>query len=1061
MEWNEFVTFFNDKYLVGEEIYNVLKDKRPENTDIIICSAQLGDTVWLAAYAEAYKAKNNCRLMYVTKTSQVSIINKYPAVDAVFDITPAEMEALELYIVRNELWNQNHIVLGNHREFILVNKESYALSLYLEDFPDICVERKAILGLGADIEPSKMQKNKPFDEKKKEEYSNAVVLMPSANTFKGIDIDFWQRLAKHISEDLHKKVYTNYNGLKTEVMIPGTSPLASSLDELQELSQYIDLFIGLRSGICDYLTACNANLAIIYSEQWTDKGNGVYEFPSNPQALGDNTIYNFAYDKEKENQLIMELGNLLKKEDVKESGDNNIDTLVVITPKDCERLLPLYPRLVANIDFGTIFFVGTDEVKSVIDGSSLDESRVSFINEDSIINFDKVHACMTKKMETLLAGRALPRGITGWYYQQFLKMQYALKCENEYYMVWDGDTIPCHKISMFQEESGKPYLDLKHEYHPEYFETLGKILPGFGKVIERSFISEHMLINTKVMRELIEEIEKNEAIEGNSFWEKIIEAIPAEMIQDSAFSEFETYGTFVALRHSSMYKLREWHSFRQGGTFYSIDTISDRDFDWLSKDFDAISFEKGHSVREDNKNLFDNPYYQEKLTARQMLEAAQLEYKEGYKETWGDSESSAVNEHTGMYSGSDGIVIEDRLKYLSKDTYKEYEKLGDDLVGKNASQAYLCYENAHFLCDDTEAKTRLENKKKELASNNAIKVKKTAIVILSYNQLFLMQRCIESIYNNCNPNDYLLVIFDNGSKDGSAEWLSEWGENHDEAMVILNETNLGFSGGNNAACQYISDDYDVFFLNNDTRVPANALFWLRMGLYAADDIGAVGAVQNYADADQIHEVEFNDPEEYVKHGAEFNVYMKNPLEEQSKLCGFALLVKKEAWNETGGFDERFNPGYVEDDDICLHIRYLGYRTMVCHNSFIYHVGSQSFIRVENPHELFVKHRKIVIEKWGFDSTLYAGMSRNEYNFIMSLADKGYTEESHFSLVHVGSGCGNMLGHIHYLYPNADVCGVEENEAARNFAISCIPVYPSVEALPKRLEEYDVVARGLG
>ena len=324
-----------------------------------------------------------------------------------------------------------------------------------------------------------------------------------------------------------------------------------------------------------------------------------------------------------------------------------------------------------------------------------------------------------------------------------------------------------------------------------------------------------MLINTKVMRELIEEIEKNEAIEGNSFWEKIIEAIPAEMIQDSAFSEFETYGTFVALRHSSMYKLREWHSFRQGGTFYSIDTISDRDFDWLSKDFDAISFEKGHSVREDNKNLFDNPYYQDKLTARQMLEAAQLEYKEGYKETWGDSEGSAVNEHTGMYSGSDGIVIEDRLKYLSKDTYKEYEKLGDDLISKNASQAYLCYENAHFLCDDTEAKTRLENKKKELASNNAIKVKKTAIVILSYNQLFLMQRCIESIYNNCNPNDYLLVIFDNGSKDGSAKWLSEWGENHDEAMVILNETNLGFSGGNNAACQYISDDYDGFGFYSD------------------------------------------------------------------------------------------------------------------------------------------------------------------------------------------------------------------------------------------------------
>ena len=559
-----------------------------------------------------------------------------------------------------------------------------------------------------------------------------------------------------------------------------------------------------------------------------------------------------------------------------------VDTLVVLTPKDFERLLPLYPRLLTNIDFGRVLFVGDKAIDEKLENEPILRDKAGFVDENLLIPFEDVHKLMWIKMEKILAGRELPRGITGWYYQQFLKMQYAFCCENEYYMVWDGDTIPCKKINMFHEESGKPYFDLKHEHHPEYFETMGKILPGFGKVIGQSFISEHMLIKTEYMRELIGAIEANSEIEGAKFWEKIINAIPAEKIQDSAFSEFETYGTFVAIKHSSAYKLREWHSFRQGGNFFSIDTISDRDFDWLSKDFNAISFEKGHTVREDNKNLFDNPYYQEKLTPKQMLQAAQLEYKDGYKEVWGDEDTKA-NYISGSYNAGDEIVPEDRLKYLSKDTYKEYEKLGDELVDKNIDQAFLCYENAEYLCDDQGEKIRLSEKKNKLNSEGKVTVKKTAIIVLSYNNTYVLQRCIESIYSNCNPDSYMLVVFDNASQDGADKWLSEWGEEHDEAYVILNDENLGFSGGNNAAYSYVPDGYDPLFLNNDTRVPANALFWMRMGLYEADDIGGVGAIQNYADGDQNADVSFDRPELYVEYGAENNVHIENPLEEQTKI----------------------------------------------------------------------------------------------------------------------------------------------------------------------------------
>ncbi|WP_027216539.1 methyltransferase domain-containing protein [Butyrivibrio fibrisolvens] len=737
------------------------------------------------------------------------------------------------------------------------------------------------------------------------------------------------------------------------------------------------------------------------------------------------------------------------------------DTLVVITPKDFERLTRLYPRLIKNIGCGQIMFVGANGIKDIIADKRI--TGADYIDEDTIIPFNSVHACIENKMKSILAGRELPRGVTGWYYQQFLKMQYSFQCPDEYYMVWDGDTIPCKKIHMFQEDSGKPFFDLKHECHEEYFETMGIILPGFGKVIKKSFISEHMMFKTKYMKELIREIEANKNIPGKKFWEKIINAIPADKIQSSAFSEFETYGTYVALKHSSDYALREWHSFRLGGSFFDINTISDGDFDWLSKDFDAISFEKGHTVREDNANLFDNPYYQERLTPKQMLQAAQMEFKEGYKEVWDDDpDASESNVSSGEFVGvADTFIPGDRLQYLDKNTYRIYEELGDDLIEKNMNQAYLCYENAEYLCADDEIRRSLSKKKMQLLDSGEVLVRRTAFIILSYNSIYIMQRCLESIYTNCNPESYLLIVFDNGSTDGVAEWLAHFGEEHDEAYIILNDENLGFSGGCNAAYAYVPDGYDPLFINNDVRVPANALFWLRMALYENDDVGGVGAMQNYMPVTKSELVRFSAIEQYMEYGASQNVPMANPYEEQSMLCGFAMLFKRDVYDRTDGFDENFNPGYLEDDDISLQIRNMGYKLFLVHNSFIYHAGTQSFRERDDLNKLFNEHRKLIVNKWSFDSRIAGSISDNEMDFIESIKEKGYERESSFSVLHIGCGCACMLGHIHYLYPNAIVIGVEHDDVIRKFTITCIPVYKTTDELPKKIDEFDFVVENLG
>lgn len=310
------------------------------------------------------------------------------------------------------------------------------------------------------------------------------------------------------------------------------------------------------------------------------------------------------------------------------------DALIVVTGKDFERVQSQYHRLAANLPARRILFVGNEEVAGLVRNLGLGE-KTGFLNENEILPFEAVHAVMTEALNDVLNGQKLPRGITGWYYQQFLKMQYAHICQDAYYLVWDGDTIPCVPFSMFQEEMGIPYLDVKSEYYESYFMTMARLIPGMHKCIEKSFISEHMLINSAIMRQMLSDIEANADIRGDTFWEKIIHSIDANGLQTNSFSEFETYGTYVAMRYPESYRLRNWHSFRYGGAFYSLDTISDSDYAWLGKDFFAISFEKGDFVREDQQNLFDNKKYQEKLSARQMLEIAQQEFKEGsYLEIW-------------------------------------------------------------------------------------------------------------------------------------------------------------------------------------------------------------------------------------------------------------------------------------------------------------------------------------------------------------------------------------------------------------------------------------------
>ena len=239
---------------------------------------------------------------------------------------------------------------------------------------------------------------------------------------------------------------------------------------------------------------------------------------------------------------------LLKKKNYK------ISLVVPIIPRDFHKIynnIRFYINFIDGIK--NIVLIGNEEINNLIkEKKSSLNFPIIFINEKLIIDVDKIKQLIKIKNKYAV-------GRSGWYIQQFIKMVYSRFCHDKFYLIWDSDTIPIKKVKMFSND-GKPFFDVKTEYHISYFITLKKIFPVLGKKYNYSFISEHMIINTKLMKNMIKRINFNKNLLGDIWYEKIINCIDIDDLPKSGFSEFETYGTFVNVYYKQIYDIRPWKS---------------------------------------------------------------------------------------------------------------------------------------------------------------------------------------------------------------------------------------------------------------------------------------------------------------------------------------------------------------------------------------------------------------------------------------------------------------------------------------------------------------------
>ncbi len=405
-------------------------------------------------------------------------------------------------------------------------------------------------------------------------------------------------------------------------------------------------------------------------------------------------------------------------------------------------------------------------------------------------------------------------------------------------------------------------------------------------------------------------------------------------------------------------------------------------------------------------------------------------------------EQQGLNEQLAIYGATIAMhmdqselayqYIESGLK-LNPDNYELYVCLGDYYFSQNVNLAFLAYEQAYYLCskqgDKDEDAVVIKEMMESAKNTPGCSVKPASFVILSWNTLELTKACIRSIQNSCYEGAYELVLIDNGSTDGSAEYLQEIS---DTCIVKINKENRGFGGGCNQGISLATEGNDIFLLNSDTEMMPHALFLMRLGLYANDRIGAVGATSNYVANYQRVKEEVRSLDEGYKLARKINVVNAHAMEQKDYLVGFATLIRRSVVDEIGGLDEQFKLGNFEDNDFGVRILKSGHQNVLLHNVFIFHWGSESFLSNKVDYSLTMQENaEIFREKWGISPTYYGLMRTELMDFFPE--DKSLP----LDILELGCGSGGTICHLDYLYPNATVHGLELSaEAVAMGSVKC-------------------------
>ena len=213
---------------------------------------------------------------------------------------------------------------------------------------------------------------------------------------------------------------------------------------------------------------------------------------------------------------------------------------------------------------------------------------------------------------------------------------------------------------------------------------------------------------------------------------------------------------------------------------------------------------------------------------------------------------------------------------------------------------------------------------------------KITVIIPNYNGIAYIENCLASLKNQ-SFKDFLVMIIDNASEDGSRELIKE---KFPEMMLVELSQNFGFSRAVNEGIKRAKSEY-IILLNNDTKAEVDFVEQLLFTIEKDEKIFSVGAKML-----QMHKPELIDDagDLYCALGWAFALgkdrkkYRYEKEAEVFSACGGAAIYRRDLFEQIGYFDE-FHFSYLEDVDVGYRAKIMGYRNCFTPKAVVYHAGS--------------------------------------------------------------------------------------------------------------------------
>ena len=267
-----------------------------------------------------------------------------------------------------------------------------------------------------------------------------------------------------------------------------------------------------------------------------------------------------------------------------------------------------------------------------------------------------------------------------------------------------------------------------------------------------------------------------------------------------------------------------------------------------------------------------------------------------------------------------------------------------------------------------------------------------SVIIVNYNVKYFMENTIRSVNESVKDLSYEIIVIDNASKDGSAEYITE---KFPEINYIYNDSNLGFAKANNQGLKIAKGKY-ILILNPDTIVKEMSINYLidyleknpETGLATCKIIGPEGTLDPSCHRSFptmwnsfCHLSGLSSLVPKTRLFASYNLsYLEDDrIAEVDAVSGSFMLLRRDIIDKGVLMPEEYFM-YGEDLDFCYQIKIQGYKIEYVPIAEIIHYRGQSS-----------KKDKIKLRKYFFDSMKifvkknYTSKYSFFFKFILDLA----------------------------------------------------------------------------